>query len=476
MQFNTPQFIIFFLIVYSLYRILPWQIQNYMLLIASYVFYGSWDIIFLGLILVSTVVDYACGFLISQTSTNVKPERKSKLLQKYLLVFSLTINLSILGLFKYFNFFIENFKLLFTSFGWEFNDPTLNLILPVGISFYTFQSMSYSIDVYRGKIKATKNFFDYALFVSFFPQLVAGPIERAASLLPQIQKPREHSFKKNIDGIWLICWGLYKKIYIADNLGLIVDAFYNSPEKYHGPAVLLGAIYAFTFQIYCDFSGYSNVARGLAKLLGFELVRNFKLPFFSEDPSDLWKRWHCSLTSWLRDYVFLPSGGYSIGKIRGSINLIIVMTLVGLWHGANWTFVIWGFYWGIILVAFRVLQPMIGKNLSLSKKIIGGVITFHLLALSAPIFRAENVTESWIIYLSLFSLEENPFQMSALIIRLALYCLPLLILEAFQRAKKDEFVIFTLPAIPRAFVYFYLLYSVLIWGEFGERAYIYFQF
>ena len=305
MLFNTLQFAIFFIIVYSLYLLFNHKWQNWMLLVASYIFYGAWDWRFLSLIFISTILDYICGLQIYK-SRYLKRKR-------LFLFFSVFGNLAILGFFKYFNFFATNLQELLKIFGFSIHPHFLHIILPIGISFYTFQTMSYTIDIYRGRMAPTKKFFDLALFVAFFPQLVAGPIERAKHLLPQILVPRKLSLDKFYEGCYLIFWGLFQKVFIADNLAKIVDPVFAGNSPYNGIQVIL-ALYAFAFQILCDFSGYSNIARGLGKCMGFDIMVNFNLPYFSTNPREFWRRWHISLSTWLRDYLYISLGGNRRGK------------------------------------------------------------------------------------------------------------------------------------------------------------------
>ena len=322
MVFNSLTFFIFFGIVVGLYYVLSHRWQNRMLLLASYVFYGFWDWRFLSLILISTVTDYLCGIQIyNQPSSSGK--------RKYLYL-CLIINLTLLCFFKYWNFFAESFVEVLSSLGVNANLKIISIILPIGISFYTFKTMSYSIDIYRGEIRPTYNFFDYALFVAFFPALIAGPIDRAKNLLFQIQNSRYVNKDKIFGGLQLIFWGLFKKVFVADNLGIIVDQIYNNPASTGAEYIV--ATWAFAFQIYGDFSGYTDMARGASMCLGIELTHNFKQPYLSINPSDFWRRWHISLSSWLRDYVYIPLGGNKKGKLKTYMNLFLTMLACGLWH------------------------------------------------------------------------------------------------------------------------------------------------
>lgn len=345
MNFASLEFFRFLLLVYGLYFLLPWRWQNRMLLLASYYFYGSWDWRFLGLIGLTTTLDF---FLANAIEDSHDPK-----LRKLYLAISLVANLSILGFFKYFGFFTDSLVELLARFGLQPDWRTLNIILPVGISFYTFQTLSYTIDVYRRELRPARNIFDFALYVSFFPQLVAGPIERASRFLPQIMSKRVMTLEKTTRGIFLILLGLFKKVAIANGLATSVDAIYNSSGTV-GTLDIVLATYLFAIQIYCDFSGYSDIARGVAKLLGFDLMVNFETPYFALNPSDFWRRWHISLSTWLRDYLYIPLGGSRQGTGKTYRNLMVTMTLGGIWHGAAWNFVFWGVYQGAVLCLHRL--------------------------------------------------------------------------------------------------------------------------
>lgn len=319
--------------------------QNRMLLFASYVFYGAWDWRFLSLILMSTIVDYLVGLRIYQ--------EKSAHRRRYLLWVSLATNLGVLVIFKYFGFFIDSFQDFISGFGYQADPVVLSIVLPVGISFYTFQTLSYTIDIYRRELKPTQSFLDFALFVAFFPQLVAGPIERAKNLLPNITTPRKLTWEAFRRGTVLCLLGLIKKIVIADGIAPSIDAIYASPDPSRADIVL--ATWLFAIQIYCDFSGYTDIARGAAKMLGFQLMRNFAQPYFSANPQEFWRRWHISLSTWLRDYLYISLGGNRGGRWQTYRNLIATMTLGGLWHGAAWNFILWGIYQGVLLAIHRAL-------------------------------------------------------------------------------------------------------------------------
>lgn len=346
MNFASIQFLAFFAVVYGLYVVLPRRWQNWLLLGASYYFYGSWDWRFLSLILLSTLLDFYLGKSIHASED---PERR-----RHLLLVSLLLNLGVLGFFKYFGFFTDSLVNLLNSVGLQTDWRSLNIVLPIGISFYTFQTLSYTIDVYRRKLVPANHLPDFALFVAFFPQLVAGPIERASHFLPQVIAKRTITFNQTTRGGFLILLGLFKKVAISNGVAGSVNAIYNSTGTV-GTADIVLATYLFAIQIYCDFSGYSDIARGLSKLLGFDLMVNFDTPYFAVNPSDFWRRWHISLSTWLRDYLYIPLGGNRQGTARTYRNLMLTMVLGGVWHGAAWNFVYWGVYQGAILCAHRLI-------------------------------------------------------------------------------------------------------------------------
>lgn len=352
MVFNSPVFLIFFLLFFFLYW---WinnkggiSVRNAFIILASYIFYGWWDWRFLSLILVSSGVDYAIGILLGKTEDPRK--------RKVLLLATVGVNLGILGFFKYFNFFALSFQELFSQFNIHLNPVTLNIILPVGISFYTFQTMSYTIDVYYRKLEPTRNVLAFFAFVSFFPQLVAGPIERAKNLLHQFYDRKVFSYDSSVSGLRLALWGFFKKIVIADNFGLLADRIFDQGADVNGLTIMAGAVF-FAFQIYADFSGYSDIAIGIARMLGFELMTNFRTPYFARSFSDFWQRWHISLSTWFRDYVYIPLGGNRKGSTRMYINLMITFLLSGLWHGASFNFVIWGGLYGMLIVFEKMARP-----------------------------------------------------------------------------------------------------------------------
>ena len=472
MLFNSIEFLLFLPTVFVLYWFVfnkNLKFQNSLVMISSYLFYGWWDYRFLSLIFLSTLVDYIIGLNI--------PKQDSKIKQKLLLWCSVLFNLSILGFFKYYNFFIDSWLNLFNSIGYEIKSVwTLNIILPVGISFYTFQTMSYTVDIYRKKLEPTKDFTSFASFVSFFPQLVAGPIERASNLLPQMLKKREFEYEQGIQGLRLIIWGMFKKVVIADSLAPIVDNIFDNYYDFGGGTLWLGAIY-FAFQIYCDFSGYSDIAIGVAKLFGFELMSNFKFPYFSRNIGEFWRRWHISLSTWFRDYLYIPLGGSQEGKWKSVRNILIIFLVSGFWHGANWTFIVWGLFHSILFVPSFILNTnrkytssIIGETtfLPTAKEFLQVIITFLMVTIGWVFFRSETVNNSFEFLNQMFS----DFTFKSEFEWLNIYLLSFVIIEYFIR--KNE----RLKA--KYFNYDWIVFSILtilILDKFGAISkFIYFQF
>ena len=393
MLFNSIDFAIFLPIVFILYWFVTkkkLKLQNLLIVVSSFTFYGWWDWRFLYLMVGSASVDYIVGILL------LKQEIKKK--RKLLLSFSIIVNLGILAFFKYFNFFTDNFVNVFSIFGTKFNPITLQIVLPVGISFYTFQALSYTIDVYRKKLEPTKSIIDYFAFISFFPQLVAGPIERATNLLPQFYKKRTFDYTKAVDGLRQILWGLFKKIVIADNCAELANQIFNNSADYSGYTLILGALF-FAFQIYGDFSGYSDIAIGIARLFGFDIMRNFAFPYFSRDIAEFWRRWHISLSTWFRDYLYIPLGGSKGGTLFKIRNTFIIFIVSGFWHGANWTFIVWGALNAIYFLPLLLTKKnrtnidivAKGKYLPNFKEFLQIGITFSLTVLAWIFFRANNM-------------------------------------------------------------------------------------
>lgn len=397
MLFNSLAFLLFLPLVFMCYWFLLQkriQYQNLLILAASYLFYGWWDWRFLSLILFSTMVDFSIAKAIHST--------KNKKQKRNYLYISLLVNLGLLGFFKYFNFFIESFSELLQQVGFQSNISTLNIILPVGISFYTFQTLSYTIDVYRGKVKSENNFVKFAAFVAFFPQLVAGPIERATNLLPQFSVKRVFIYEKAVSGMRLLLWGFFKKVVIADSCAMYVNTIFENSENYNSSTLILVAI-LFAFQIYGDFSGYSDIAIGVARLFGFDLMTNFKKPYFSRDIAEFWRRWHISLSTWFRDYVYIPLGGSKVSRSKNIRNVFIIFIVSGFWHGANWTFIFWGLLNALFFIPLllsnknRVNVNIVAENSILPslKEFLQILGTFTIVTLAWVFFRAETITEAF---------------------------------------------------------------------------------
>lgn len=470
MVFNSLVFLVFFLVVYGLYRVLPHRGQNMLLLVASYFFYGWWDWRFLSLIFISTVVDYWAGLAIEDAADN--PRRR-----KVALWISLVSNLGILGFFKYFNFFADNLAALFQSLGMAMAPRHLNIILPVGISFYTFQTMSYTLDIYRRQMRPTRSFLDFATFVAFFPQLVAGPIERASHLLPQIQNPRVVTRAGMVSGTWLIVWGLFKKCVIADNLAILADGAFGDATS-TGAVALLG-LYAFAFQIFCDFSGYSDIARGLARWMGIDLMVNFNNPYFALNPKDFWARWHISLSSWLRDYLYIPLGGNRKGPRRTYVNLGLTMLLGGLWHGAAWTFIAWGAFHGLLLVGYHAWsQRFLPKGSSDSGRWswLRRIGMFHLACIGWLFFRASSLGQVGAMGTRIFTAFEWNAKAVDMLVALVVFCLPLWLVQTLQVKTGELEAPPQLSILPRVALYVVMILMFLSLGNTGGGAFIYFQF
>ncbi len=559
MLFNSLAFAIFFAIIYVIYRGMgrSYRWQNLMLLVASYIFYGWWDVRFLFLILFSTTLDFCTSLLIDRgrlsrlqrfeasgtilaaavgflgvrwdavslslsppglavdwanlwaESSAVRwgilatvaavcvanaaypwiarlPERTRSRLA---LAASIVVNLGILGFFKYFNFFADSFSSLWQGvFGVAPDRLTLDIILPVGISFYTFQSMSYTIDVYRKELKASERLAEYAVFVSFFPQLVAGPIERASHLLPQFRGPRSLPDGQGVrDAVWLIAWGLYKKVVVADNMALLVNGIFGPYDELgpdsvaaaipHDGLRLLIGVYAFAFQIYGDFSGYTDMARGVARLLGFDIMLNFNLPYFATSPSDFWRRWHISLSTWLRDYLYIGLGGNRGTALATYRNLFLTMLLGGLWHGASWTFVIWGAYHGLLLIAFRLFGLRTEqKGTPLAARVPMGILMFHLTCVGWLLFRAQNVETLKVFLKSILLSPHGSAATLAVFSDLAYYGWFLVVYQVLQAVSGTLNPLPKLPWLLRLTVWVFVVMSILRLAPKTAQEFIYFAF
>ena len=475
MLFNTLEFWLFLVPVLAAYAVLARRGQNRMLLAASYFFYGCWDWRFLGLILLSTAIDWIAGLRIREAQT----ARGARLW----VTASAVSNLTILGFFKYFDFFVDTASGLLTRLGLPALTTHLDIVLPVGISFYTFQSMSYAIDVYRGEVEPTRDPLDFALFVAFFPQLVAGPIVRARDLLPQIQADRHPTWDGVMSGFNLAMWGLFKKVVIADNLAQIANPIFARQLGYQPGVLHLGAL-AFAFQIYCDFSGYTDIARGTARMMGFQLMDNFRHPYFASCITDFWRRWHISLSTWLRDYLYIALGGNRSGRWRTYRNLMLTMLLGGLWHGAAWNFVVWGGYQGLLLIAERALgghrliaEPADQRGpLRRAFWLLRVLLTFHFVCLGWLYFRAEAVGPLWNMTRRFIDPRGWLWMPHELALQALVWIVPLVAFEALQLAKRDEQAMLSWPAPVRGLVYLSAAYVFILFGRFESNAFIYFQF
>jgi len=478
MLFNSIDFALFLPIIFILYWFFTnknLRLQNFLLVVSSYIFYGWWDYRFLSLILFSTLVDYSVGFKLAKESNETK--------RKLLLWTSIAVNLGFLAFFKYFNFFLDNFVTAFSFFGAEIKASSLSLILPVGISFYTFQTLSYTIDVYKKKIEPTKDFIAFSAFVSFFPQLVAGPIERASNLLPQFYTKRTFNYTKAVDGMRQILWGLFKKVVIADNCAEYANLIFNNSADYSGSTLVLGALF-FTFQIYGDFSGYSDIAIGTSRLFGFNLTRNFAFPYFSRDIAEFWRRWHISLSTWFRDYLYIPLGGSRGGtwmKIRNTFAIFIVS---GFWHGANWTFIVWGalnaLYFLPLLLTNKNRNHLNivahGKYFPTIKELFSMLFTFGLTVLTWIFFRAENIGHAMSYFSEIFS--PSIFSMPEMFPLLTILLIIGFVLVEWIGREQEYAIAYLGLKWKRPFrwtMYFSIIF-LIFWFSDNEQQFIYFQF
>jgi len=483
MLFNSIDFAFFLPIVFILYWFVfrkSLKYQNLFLVVASYVFYGWWDYRFLALILFSTCIDFYVG----RSLSNSEEPKKRKLL----LWLSIIVNLGFLGVFKYYNFFVDNFVAAFSFFGQPIQPNTLDIILPVGISFYTFQTLSYTIDIYRRKLEPSKNFVSFAAFVSFFPQLVAGPIERATNLLPQFYKPRKFDYNKAVDGLRQILWGLFKKMVIADNCATFANQIFSNSDDYSGSTLFLGALF-FTFQIYGDFSGYSDIAIGTSRLFGFNLRQNFAFPYFSRDIAEFWRRWHISLSTWFRDYLYIPLGGSRGGTWMKIRNTFIIFIVSGFWHGANWTFIVWGFlnalYFLPLLLAKknRAHMEVVAQNSWLPnfRELGGMALTFFLTVIAWVFFRAKDIDHAFQYLTDMMSVDL--FNVPEYAVRKDMY--PIAVLLVFfivveWIGRRGQFAIEFLQhkkSRPLKWAFYTLIIFLIgMYMETDETPFIYFQF
>jgi D-alanyl-lipoteichoic acid acyltransferase DltB (MBOAT superfamily) len=481
MLFNSLDFAIFLPIVFVLYWFVTnrsLKLQNVLLVVSSYVFYGWWDWRFLSLIFFSTLVDYSVGRALANEDLKIK--------RRLLLWTSISVNIGCLGFFKYYNFFLDNFVSAFSFFGQEINANSLHIILPVGISFYTFQTLSYTIDVYNRKLKPTKDVIAFSAFVSFFPQLVAGPIERATNLLPQFYKSRKFQYSEAMDGLRQILWGLFKKVVIADNCAKYANYIFDNSADLNGSTLVLGAVF-FTFQIYGDFSGYSDIAIGISRLFGFNLKQNFAFPYFSRDIAEFWRRWHISLSTWFRDYLYIPLGG-SRGTLSKTVrNVFVIFIVSGFWHGANWTFIVWGalnalYFLPILLTKNNrnhINTIAEGKIIPSFKEFSLMMITFALTVFAWIFFRAENIEHAFnyasgIFSSSLFSIPY--FENGSLALPTLLLIVFFVIVEWFGREKQYaiESLFMNQKFLKWSFYYLILILIFVFAGS--SQEFIYFQF
>jgi alginate O-acetyltransferase complex protein AlgI len=476
--FHSLEFAIFFVIVFSLYSVLKHQSQNRLLLVASYVFYGAWDWRYLSLLLISTTVDFFCSHAIRRT--NEQPRKN------LFLTLSIFSNLTLLGIFKYYDFFAFSFQEFMGKFGLSVEPYFLRVALPIGISFYTFQTMSYSIDVYRKKLEPAENYFDFALFVAFFPQLIAGPIERGTRLLPQILKPRVVNWERVYHGLYFFGWGLFLKVFIADNLAVIVDRVYGLPAPYEGASVIL-ATFAFSFQIYCDFAGYSFMAIGLAKAMGIDLMENFRRPYFSLNISEFWRRWHISLSSWFRDYFFTPFylwcqksrwlAGLSVkGKhaIAFFGTLFATEYLLGFWHGAGWNFGLFGLYHAFAIWLYYYVRNYWDK-MPVPVQIL---LTYLVTCGGWLVFRAQTLGQAVDMFASVFTNIDfaNLAMLSGEALQFAGFVGILVAVQVFQDRARDTLIVLRWPPVIRYPFFLMMAMLILVFGDFSDRPFIYFQF
>lgn len=479
MSFNSLEFAVFLPVVFILYWLVGRnnkRFQNVLIVISSYVFYAWWDWRFLSLIVLSTLVDYGVGIGLAQYQKDIHRKR--------LLWLSLIVNLGLLMVFKYFNFFLGSLNHAFSVFGCPVERWAIHIILPVGISFYTFQTLSYSIDVYKRKLTPTRDFMAFAAFVCFFPQLVAGPIERARRLLPQFSKPRTLKFIHVQYGFLRILVGLFKKVVIADRLAIAVNTVYNDPAKYGGIHYMVATIF-FAFQIYCDFSGYSDIAIGTARLFDVKLMENFRMPYLSTSIRQFWRRWHVSLSTWLRDYVYIPLGGNRVGRSRFYFNLFFVFLISGLWHGAKWTFIFWGAIHGFLMIAeYFITIKLKCRTFSQKWSVLSTISTFLIIGVTWIFFRANSFSDAIYIFTHLFDFS-RPLRIMGKYLGMPVWMMAgsllliiILVLYDVWLKKRRMPIIFLIRCKPliRWAIYSFMILAILIFGNFDIHPFIYFQF
>lgn len=481
MLFNSFQFLIFFIVVTSLYFTLPYNKRWFLLLAASCYFYMAFVPIYILILAFTIIIDYYAGIFID----NASGKRR-----KFWLVISLIANIGVLCIFKYYNFLNDSFAFLMHGLALENPIPYLNILLPVGLSFHTFQAMSYTIEVYRGHQKAERHFGIYALYVMFYPQLVAGPIERPQNLLHQFRQKFDFDYDRVTSGLRLMLWGLFKKVVIADRLAIVVDTVYNNPEAHLTSSLIIATIF-FAFQIFCDFSGYSDMAIGAARVMGFNLMNNFNSPYHSKSVQEFWSRWHISLSTWFKDYLYIPLGGNRVGIQRWYFNIFIVFLISGLWHGANWTFVVWGALHGFYIIFGKLTEKSrqnINKKLFLDKvPLLASISTFLLVAIAWIFFRADNLHIATYILTNIFAGfpqlcrdiigGNNVFEYLGTSKAWPIFLIIFLETVHYLKGKyplTNKFL--SLPTVVRWLVYFVVIMVILLAGVFDDRQFIYFQF
>ncbi len=479
MLFNSLEFVVFFPVVVAVYFLLPFRFRWAWLLLCSYAFYMVWNVPYVLLLLASTAVDYWAGL-------NVAPSKgRGAFRRKMFLLLSLVANFGILGVFKYFNFFSASLNRLLETAGVNYVIPHLDVLLPLGISFYTFQTLSYTLDVYRGKMAPQKHLGVFALYVAFFPQLVAGPIERATHLLPQFFKKHEFDYERACDGFKLMLWGFFQKIVIADRLAYFVNLVYGDPQGWRGLPVYLATNF-FAFQIYCDFAGYSDIAIGAAKVMGFDIMENFRRPYFASSIADFWRRWHISLSTWFRDYLYIPLGGNRVSVRRWHFNLMVVFVVSGLWHGANWTFVVWGALHGLYMLGAIWTEDMRGRVKRMLRldlhpgvlRFLQAAVTYHLVLLAWVCFRARTLGEAGVLVRNMLTFDIGtrfPYKNFDFIVSLG--CIGLLLLvHGLQTRWRLRDLIAGWPKALRWSFYYFVFLVIIFLGKFEGVEFIYFQF
>ncbi|MDT8390977.1 MAG: MBOAT family O-acyltransferase [Lentisphaeria bacterium] len=483
MLFNSIDFALFLPVVFAVYWLIPgrrFKLQNFVIFLASYIFYGWWNWKFLGLIALSTVIDFSVALLIAS--------QEKKTCRIFFLWISIATNLGLLGFFKYYNFFSESFVAGFSILGFDLKLESLKIVLPVGISFYTFQTLSYTIDVYRRKLEPTRDFIAFSAFVSFFPQLVAGPIERATHLLPQFYKPRAFNYGNSVDGLRQILWGLFKKLVIADNCAVLANYAFNRTSDLNGSTLALG-VFFFAFQIYGDFSGYSDIAIGTSKLFQFDLMQNFAYPYFSRNIANFWRRWHISLSTWFRDYVYIPLGGSRGNAWQRIRNTVVIFVVSGLWHGANWTFVIWGALNALYFLPFVLAQSKrkynnraVEENHFPDWREMGGIaVTFCLTLIAWVFFRAKSVGAALLYLRGIFSTSIFAFpefkndRFLAILLVLIIFFIAVEWQGRNQKFALEKFAL-GIPKYLRYALYYMLVSIILLFGGNSGQEFIYFQF